>query len=42
MSPDLLNEFGIAFLETAWMLTISVTLCSTNRDPTWNWTVCDE
>ncbi len=25
MSPDLLNEFGIAFLETAWMLTISVT-----------------
>ena len=26
MSPDLLNEFGIAFLETAWMLTISVTL----------------
>lgn len=26
MSINLLNEFGIAFLETAWMLTISVTL----------------
>ena len=26
MSPSFLNEFGIAFLETAWMLTISVTL----------------
>ena len=26
MSPSLLNEFGVAFLETAWMLTISVTL----------------
>ncbi|WP_172368987.1 methionine ABC transporter permease [Sporosarcina jiandibaonis] len=26
MSLNLLNEFGIAFLETAWMLTISVTL----------------
>ena len=25
MSHDLLNQFGIAFLETAWMLTISVT-----------------
>ena len=25
MSLNLLNEFGIAFLETAWMLTISVT-----------------
>lgn len=25
MSPELLNDFGIAFLETAWMLTISVT-----------------
>ncbi|MBO1914898.1 metal ABC transporter permease, partial [Microvirga sp. 3-52] len=26
MSLNLLNEFGVAFLETAWMLTISVTL----------------
>lgn len=26
MSLNLLNEFGFAFLETAWMLTISVTL----------------
>ncbi|MDS9471618.1 methionine ABC transporter permease [Sporosarcina pasteurii] len=25
MSPELFNEFGIAFLETAWMLAISVT-----------------
>ena len=42
MSPDLINEFGKALLETSWMMSVAVIFAIIIGSPAWYCSVCNE